>query len=83
MNSPHDYAIEKAIVALLQPPVGYFSDHATVAREMSIARWRVQMRAAVDAYLETVAVEGPLPESPNDGLGELSAAQTLTETQVG
>lgn len=57
MNSPRDTLLEKAVLALLQPKIGYFPDHAVVTRTMPISLWREHMQSAIQAYLAAAAVE--------------------------
>lgn len=57
MNSPGGTLLEKAVLALLQPKIGYFPDHAVVARTMPISLWREHMQSAIQAYLAAVAIE--------------------------
>ena len=57
MNSPGGVLLEKAVLALLLPKIGYFSDHAVVTRTMPISLWREQMQSAIQAYLAAAAVE--------------------------
>ncbi|MDZ5454545.1 hypothetical protein [Labrys sp. ZIDIC5] len=57
MNSPGGVLLEKAVLALLLPKIGYFSDHAVVTRTMPISLWREHMQSAIQAYLAAAAVE--------------------------
>jgi hypothetical protein len=54
MNKSSQIAIEKAVVALLQPDAGRFIDQEIVARALPIALWRERLRIAIQVY--TVAV---------------------------
>jgi hypothetical protein len=44
MNSPGRGTLETAVLLLLQPEIGYFSDHAIVTRAMPITIWRQRMQ---------------------------------------
>jgi hypothetical protein len=57
MNSPGRNALEKAVLALLQPKLGYFSDHAVITCAMPIAIWRERMQSAIETYVAASAAE--------------------------
>lgn len=57
MNSRGYTLLEKAVIALLQPKIGYFPDHAVVTLTMPISVWREHMQSAIQAYLAGAAAE--------------------------
>lgn len=57
MNSPGCTLLEKAVIAMLQPKIGYFPDHAVATLTMPISVWRERMQSAIQAYLAGAAAE--------------------------